>query len=231
MGILTIAMSRNYRDTLHLPKDEQTIPMRANLPEQEPRWQAFWREIDLYGRMLAKPAPNGDFILHDGPPYSNGDIHIGHALNKTLKDIVVRSYCMRGYRTPYVPGWDNHGMPIENAVSKQFLARGEKPDKATLRRACREYAQHFVQVQREQFERLGLVGDWEHPYLTMDYAFEAGIVRIFGELVQRGYIYRGLRPTLWCPTCQTALADAEVEYEPKGLRLDLCGVPRREAAR
>jgi hypothetical protein len=189
--------------------------MRANLPEQEPRWQAFWREIDLYGKMLAKPAPNGDFILHDGPPYSNGDIHIGHALNKTLKDIVVRSYCMRGYRTPYVPGWDNHGMPIENAVSKEFLARGEKPDKATLRRACRDYAQHFVQVQREQFERLGLVGEWDNPYLTMDYAFEAGIVRIFGELVQRGYIYRGLRPTLWCPTCQTALADAEVEYAPK----------------
>lgn len=208
-------MAHNYRETLHLPKDEQTIPMRANLPEQEPRWQAFWREIDLYSKMLAKPAPNGDFILHDGPPYSNGDIHIGHALNKTLKDIVVRSYCMRGYRTPYVPGWDNHGMPIENAVSKQFLARGEKPDKASLRRACRDYAQHFVAVQREQFERLGLVGEWAHPYLTMDYAFEAGIVRIFGELVQRGYIYRGLRPTLWCPTCQTALADAEVEYEPK----------------
>ena len=208
-------MAHNYRDTLYLPKDEQTIPMRANLPEQEPRWQAFWREIDLYAKMLAKPAPNGEFILHDGPPYSNGDIHIGHALNKTLKDIVVRSYCMRGYRTPFVPGWDNHGMPIENAVSKEFLARGEKPDKATLRRACREYAQRFVQVQREQFQRLGLVGEWDNPYLTMDYAFEAGIVRIFGELAQRGYIYRGLRPTLWCPTCQTALADAEVEYEPK----------------
>ncbi|MCS6918588.1 MAG: class I tRNA ligase family protein, partial [Fimbriimonadales bacterium] len=113
-------MARNYRDTLHLPKDEATIPMRANLPEQEPRWQAFWREIDLYHRLLQKPAPNGDYILHDGPPYSNGDIHIGHALNKTLKDIVVRSYAMRGYRTPYVPGWDNHGLPIENAVAKQF---------------------------------------------------------------------------------------------------------------
>jgi len=208
-------MAHNYRDTLHLPKDEQTIAMRANLPEQEPRWQAFWREIDLYQRMLEKPAPNGDFILHDGPPYSNGDIHIGHALNKTLKDIVVRSYRMRGYRTPYVPGWDNHGMPIENAVSKEFLARGEKPDKITLRRACREYAQRYVQIQREQFERLGLVGEWDNPYLTMDYAFEAGLVRIFGELAQRGYIYRGLRPTLWCPTCQTALADAEVEYDEK----------------
>ncbi len=208
-------MAHNYRDTLHLPKEEDTIAMRANLPEQEPRWQAFWREINLYQRMLEKPAPNGDFILHDGPPYSNGDIHIGHALNKTLKDIVVRSYCMRGYRTPYVPGWDNHGMPIENAVSKEFLARGEKPDKITLRRACREYAQRYVHIQREQFERLGLVGEWDNPYLTMDYAFEAGLVRIFGELAQRGYIYRGLRPTLWCPTCQTALADAEVEYDEK----------------
>ncbi|MCX7992210.1 MAG: class I tRNA ligase family protein, partial [Fimbriimonadales bacterium] len=154
-------------------------------------------------------------ILHDGPPYSNGDIHIGHALNKTLKDIVVRSYAMRGYRTPYVPGWDNHGLPIENAVAKQFLERGEKPDKIALRRACREYAAHYVKVQREQFERLGLLGEWDKPYLTMDYAFEAGLVRIFGELAQRGYIYRGLRPTLWCPTCQTALADAEVEYDEK----------------
>ena len=208
-------MERNYRETLNLPKDEQTIPMRANLPEQEPRWQAFWREINLYQRMLEKPAPNGDYILHDGPPYSNGDIHIGHALNKTLKDIVVRSYCMRGYCTPYVPGWDNHGLPIENAVAKQFMERGETPDKIALRRACREYAQRYVNIQREQFERLGLVGEWDKPYLTMDYAFEAGLVRIFGELAQRGYIYRGLRPTLWCPTCQTALADAEVEYDEK----------------
>ncbi len=208
-------MTQNYRDTLHLPKDDQTIPMRANLPEQEPRWQAFWREIDLYHRMLEKPAPNSDYILHDGPPYSNGDIHIGHALNKTLKDIVVRSYCMRGYRTPYVPGWDNHGMPIENAVARQLLERGEAPDKLTLRRACRDYARRYVAIQREQFERLGLVGEWDKPYLTMDYAFEAGLVRIFGELAQRGYIYRGLRPTLWCPTCQTALADAEVEYDEK----------------
>ncbi len=208
-------MANNYRETLNLPREDQTIPMRANLPEQEPRWQAFWREIALYERMLQKPAPNGDFILHDGPPYSNGDIHMGHALNKVLKDIIVRSYCMRGYRTPYVPGWDNHGMPIENAVSQRFLQEGRTPSKVELRQACRDYAWHFVNVQREQFKRLGLVGDWEHPYLTMDFAFEAGLVRIFGELVQRGYIYRDLRPTLWCPTCQTALAEAEVEYALK----------------
>lgn len=208
-------MAQNYRETLNLPKDEHTIPMRANLPEQEPRWQAFWHEHDLYAQLLAKPAPNGDFILHDGPPYSNGNIHMGHALNKVLKDIIVRSYAMRGYRTPYVPGWDNHGMPIENAVSQQFLQQGKTPSKVELRQACRAYAQHFVEVQRKQFERLGLVGDWEHPYLTMDYAFEAGIVRIFGELVERGYIYRDLRPVLWCPVCQTALAEAEVEYAPK----------------
>ncbi len=208
-------MANNYRETLNLPREDQTIPMRANLPEQEPRWQAFWREIALYERMLQKPAPNGDFILHDGPPYSNGDIHMGHALNKVLKDIIVRSYSMRGYRTPYVPGWDNHGMPIENAVSQRFLQEGKTPSKVELRQACRDYAWHFVKVQREQFKRLGLVGDWERPYLTMDYAFEAGLVRIFGELVQRGYIYRDLRPTLWCPTCQTALAEAEVEYALK----------------
>ena len=208
-------MAPNYRDTLNLPKDEQTIPMRANLPEQEPRWQAFWHAQNLYAQMLTKPAPQGDFILHDGPPYSNGNIHMGHALNKVLKDMIIRSYAMRGYHTPYVPGWDNHGMPIENAVSQQFLQQGKTPSKVELRRACREYARHFVHVQREQFQRLGLVGDWEHPYLTMDYRFEAGLVRIFGELVRSGYIYRDLRPTLWCPTCQTALAEAEVEYESK----------------
>ena len=208
-------MAGNYRETLNLPKEEWTIPMRTNLPEQEPRWQAFWHEIRLYERMLHKPSPQGDFILHDGPPYSNGNIHMGHALNKVLKDIIVRSYSMRGYRTPYVPGWDNHGMPIENAVSQQLRREGRSVTVAELRQACRQHAWHYVQVQREQFKRLGLVGDWEHPYLTMDAAYEAGIVRIFGELVQRGYIYRALRPVLWCPVCQTALAEAEVEYEPK----------------
>ena len=208
-------MAGNYRETLNLPKEEWTIPMRANLPEQEPRWQAFWHEIRLYERMLQKTAPQGDFILHDGPPYSNGDIHMGHALNKVLKDIIVRFYSMRGYRTPYVPGWDNHGMPIENAVSQQLRREGRSVMVAELRQACREHAWHYVQVQREQFKRLGLVGDWEHPYLTMDATYEAGIVRIFGELVQRGYIYRGLYPVLWCPVCQTALAEAEVEYELK----------------
>jgi isoleucyl-tRNA synthetase len=208
-------MAGNYRETLNLPKEEWTIPMRANLPEQEPRWQAFWHELRLYERMLQKPAPQGDFILHDGPPYSNGNIHMGHALNKVLKDIIVRSYAMRGYRTPYVPGWDNHGMPIENAVTQQFRGQGRSVTVAELRQACRAHAWHYVQVQREQFKRLGLVGDWEHPYLTMDAAYEAGIVRIFGELVQRDYIYRRLYPVLWCPVCETALAEAEVEYLPK----------------
>ena len=208
-------MAGNYRETLNLPKEEWTIPMRANLPEQEPRWQAFWHEIRLYERMLQKPAPQGDFLLHDGPPYSNGDIHMGHALNKVLKDIIVRFHAMRGYRTPYVPGWDNHGMPIENAVMQRLREQGRSVTVAELRQACREHAWHYVQVQREQFKRLGLVGDWEHPYLTMDAAYEAGIVRILGELVQRGYIYRSLYPVLWCPVCETALAEAEAEYERK----------------
>lgn len=209
-------MAQNdYRETLNLPDAEFAIPMKANLPEQEPKWQTFWEEIGLYQKMQEKAAPRGLFILHDGPPYSNGNIHMGHALNKVLKDIIVRHRSLLGYRAPFVPGWDNHGLPIENAVASRFLEQGVRPDKVTLRKACREYALHYVQVQREQFKRLGVIGDWEHPYLTMDYQFEAGLVRIFGELVERGYIYRELRPVLWCPLCMTALAQAEVEYEEK----------------
>ncbi|MGQ9526029.1 MAG: isoleucine--tRNA ligase, partial [Armatimonadota bacterium] len=154
--------------------------------------------------------------LHDGPPYSNGDIHIGTALqNKVPKDIVVRYHSMRGYRSPYVPGWDNHGMPIENNVAKEFQKAKKTPTKLELRKRCREYAAHFVNVQREQFMRLGINGDWENPYLTMSPEFEARIVAVFGELARAGYIYRGLRPIHWCPECQTALAEAEIEYEDK----------------
>ncbi len=200
----------DYDHTLNLPKT--SFPMKADLVKREPLFQQFWREHDIYRKALEKPAPRGVFILHDGPPYSNGDIHMGHALNKTLKDIIVKFRMLQGYRAPFVPGWDNHGMPIENEVTKEFRRKGEKPDKVTLRRRCREYAQHFVGRQREQFMRLGCIGDWDHPYLTMSYDFEATLVRVFGELVERGYIYRGLKPVLWCPVCETALADAEIEY-------------------
>lgn len=206
---------QDYRKTLNLPDQEFTIPMKAGLAEQEPRWQVFWNEMDLYRQMQEKESPKGLFILHDGPPYSNASIHMGQAMNKVLKDVIVRFHSLSGYRTPYIHGWDNHGMPIENAVSQRFIKEGKTVDRVTLRRACREHAQRFVQIQREQMQRLGLTGDWDRSYTTMDYRFEAGLVRIFGKLVQRGYVYRDLRPVLWCPTCRTALAEAEVEYAPK----------------
>jgi isoleucyl-tRNA synthetase len=189
--------------------------MKAELARREPEFQRYWDEIDLYARSLAKPAPKGTFILHDGPPYSNGDIHIGHALNKILKDIIVKYRTMDGYRSPYVPGWDNHGMPIENNVAQEFQKRKEHPTRAQIRERCREYAAHFVEKQREQFKRLGVRGDWENPYLTMSHEFEAAIVKVFGELATQGFIYRGLKPIHWCANDRTALAEAEIEYAEK----------------
>jgi isoleucyl-tRNA synthetase len=203
----------NYRDTLNLPQD--ILPMRANLPQREPEFQQFWEQAEIYRKSVEKDAPRGTFILHDGPPYSNGDIHMGHALNKVLKDIITRHRTMQGFRSPYVPGWDNHGMPIEYAVSQAAREAGETPSRVELRRRCREYARGWVETQREQFKRLGIRGDWEHPYLTMSHDFEARIVEIFAELALKGYVYRGLRPILWCPYDETALSEAEVEYDEK----------------
>src|ERR1051325_8835393 len=206
--------SMDYRKTLNVTlsdKDPGAMPQRGNLPAREPEIQSYWDEIDLYRLSVEKDGPT--FILHDGPPYSNGDIHLGHALNKIAKDIIVKYKTMQGYRSPYVPGWDNHGMPIENEVSKEFRKKGEKPDKVTMRKRCREYAASFVEKQKAQFKRLGVRGDWDNPYLTMSTDFEAKIVDVFGRLAEKGYIYRGLKPVLWCASCETALADAEVEYE------------------
>ncbi len=206
----------DYKHTLNITlsdKDPGAMPQRGNLPAREPELQKHWDDIDLYRLSVEKDAPKGTFILHDGPPYSNGDIHLGHALNKIAKDIIVKYKTMKGYRAPYIPGWDNHGMPIENEVSKEYRAKGQTPDKVTMRKRCREYAATFVQKQKEQFKRLGVRGDWENPYLTMSTDFEAKIVAVFGQLTEKGYIYRGLKPVLWCAFCETALADAEVEYE------------------
>ncbi len=208
---------RDYRRTLNITlsdKDPGAFPQRGNLPTKEPEYQKRWEQNGLYRKSLEKPAPRGSFVLHDGPPYSNGDIHLGHSLNKIAKDIVTRFRTMQGYRAPYVPGWDNHGMPIENAVARKFREEKKVVDRVTLRRACREYAAKWVDVQREQFKRLGVRGNWDDPYLTMSKEFEATIVEVFGELAAQGFIYRGLKPVLWCATCETALADAEVEYEP-----------------
>ncbi len=189
--------------------------MRANLPTREPEFQQFWEDQDVYRHSVERNAPRGLFVLHDGPPYSNGDIHTGHAMNKILKDIITRHRTMQGFRAPYVPGWDNHGMPIEYAVSQSAREAGETLTRVELRARCREYAARWVEVQKQQFRRLGVRGDWDHPYLTMDPEFEARIVEVFAELATAGFVYRGLKPILWCPYDETALAEAEVEYEEK----------------
>ncbi len=207
---------RDYRGTLNITlndKDPGAFPQRGSLPAKEPELQQKWDSADIYRKSVEKHAPKGKFILHDGPPYSNGDIHLGHALNKVAKDIVTRFKTMQGYSSPYVPGWDNHGMPIENAVSRKFREEKKNVSRVELRQACREYAASWVGVQREQFKRLGIRGQWDDPYLTMSKDFEAKIVEVFGELALKGFIYRGLKPVFWCATCETALADAEVEYE------------------
>ena len=206
----------SYRDTLNLPDTD--FPMKANLPQREPDWIRFWNERDVFGRLERERRsqandPARSFVLHDGPPYSNGNIHLGTAANKIWKDTLNKIHLLQGKHVPYVPGWDNHGMPIENNVAAEFRKKGVPVERAALRQACREYAARFVEIQKEQFQRLGVLGDWEHPYLTMDGAFEAEIVRTFGALVEGGYIYRGLRSIHWCPTDRTALAEAEIEYQ------------------
>ena len=201
----------DYSKTLNLPKTD--FPMKADLPAREPGFQAFWRERDIYRKSVEKPAPKGTFILHDGPPYSNGNIHLGHSLNKILKDLVTRYRTMQGYHSPYVPGWDNHGLPIEVQVMKEFREKKEKWTPETLRKRCRTFAQEWVTVQKEQFMRLGIRGDWDNAYLTMSPTFEAKIVETFAELAKRGYVYRGLKPVLWDSANETALANTEAEYK------------------
>src|SRR3954453_21853918 len=203
----------DYKDTLLMPKTE--FPMRGNLPKREPEMQQKWGEMDIYKLVQERTKDRPMFVLHDGPPYSNGDIHMGHALNKILKDFIVKYKTMDGYRAPYVPGWDNHGMPIENNVAKEFRERKQTPTRVELRARCREYAAQWVDTQRGQFRRLGVRGDWDHPYLTMSPDYEAKIVQVFGELATAGFIYRGLKPIHWGPRDGTALAEAEIEYEEK----------------
>ena len=199
-----------YSKTVNLPITD--FPMKANLPVRELDIQKFWEENEIYQKLVKKDSPKGDFILHDGPPYSNGDIHIGHALNKLLKDFVVRYMGMQGYRMNYYPGWDNHGMPIENKVSEEFRKKKIVPTKIEMRKACRAYAQKWVDIQRDQFKRLGNFAHWDKPYLTMSTGYESAIIKVFGELVEKGFIYRGLKPIHWCIHDETALAEAEIEY-------------------
>jgi len=206
-------MTTNYKSTLNLP--HTTFPMKADLPNREPAIIDGWHAQDLYGQIRQARAGGPAFILHDGPPYANGDIHIGHALNKTLKDLIVRYKTMRGFDAPYVPGWDCHGMPIEHQLFKELGKTKHQIDQAEFRQKARDYAQRYVDVQREQFKRLGVLGDWAGPYLTMAKDYELTILRVFRELVEAGFVYRGKKPVYWCATCETALAEAEVEYEDR----------------
>ena len=190
--------------------------MKGNLPNREPEFVARWAKQGLYQRIQESRAGKPLYVLHDGPPYANGHIHIGHALNKILKDIIVKSRTMEGMQAPYVPGWDCHGLPIEHQVTKQLGDRKKDMSATDLRRQCREYADKFWNIQRDEFQRLGVLGDWDRPYLTMDKAYEATIIREFGKFVEQGGVYKGLKPVLWCTQDQTALAEAEVEYMDHG---------------
>lgn len=202
-----------YDNTLNLP--QTGFPMRANLPSREPEILKFWDEIRLYEKVQENTQGKPDFILHDGPPYANGHIHVGHTLNKVLKDIIVKYKSMTGYNAPYVPGWDTHGLPIEQQAIKALGLDRHKTDVLEFRRHCKEYAWKYVNIQREEFRRLGVRGDWENPYLTLEPRFEAVQIRVFGEMAKKGYIYKGLKPVYWCADCETALAEAEIEYQDK----------------
>ena len=201
----------DYNKTINLPKTD--FPMRAGLPKREPEMLKRWQEQDVYNELLKKNEGKPLFNLHDGPPFSNGGIHMGTAMNKALKDIITRSYAMRGYYTPYIPGWDNHGMPIESAIIKQNKLNHKAMSIPDFRSACHDFAQHYVGVQMDAFKRMGVIGDWEHPYLTMNPGFEAEEVKVFGAMYKKGYIYKDFKPVYWCPHDETALAEAEIEYQ------------------
>ena len=205
-----MAQTSDYKKTLNLP--QTTFAMKGNLPQSEPRRLEKWREIDLYKLIREKSAGRPKFILHDGPPYANGEIHMGHALNKILKDLVVKSRTMLGYDSPYVPGWDCHGLPIESAIEKELKEKKKEMSAADFRRACRAFAARYVDIQRKDFIRLGVLGDWFKPYMTMSFDYEADIAGALGRFMQTGMVYKGLKPVHWCIVDQSALAEAEVEY-------------------
>ena len=204
-------MAQDYGKTLNLPNTE--FPMRASLPQREPETLAKWEQMDIYNNLMKRNADKPKYILHDGPPFANGDIHIGHALNKILKDIVIKQKTMTGFCTPYIPGWDTHGLPIERQAIKKLGINKSEVTPVEFRQVCRDFALTYVNNQREQFKRLGVIADWENPYLTLMPEFEGKQIETFGEMAKRGYIYKGLKPVIWCTDCETALAEAEIEYK------------------
>ena len=201
----------DYNKTLNLPKTE--FPMRASLPQREPEFLKGWEKRKLYNQLMEHNEGKPLFVLHDGPPYANGSIHIGHALNKTLKDFIVRYKNMTGFKSPYVPGWDTHGLPTELAARKKAGITAESNiSDLELRKICRDTALGFVDIQREGFKRLGVMAEWDHPYITLQKEFEQEQIKVFAQMASKGYIYKGLKPVYWCPDCKTALAEAEIEY-------------------
>ena len=213
----------DYKDTLNLPRTD--FPMRAGLPRREPDWLARWEEIGIYDRLretardaAATGTPRPPFTLHDGPPYANGHLHIGHALNKTIKDMIVRSHQMLGHDSRYIPGWDCHGLPIEWKIEQQYREKGRNKDAVDIvefRRECRDFADHWIDVQRTEFKRLGVTGNWADPYLTMDFHAERVIAEEFQKFLMNETLYQGSKPVMWSPVEKTALAEAEVEYHDK----------------
>lgn len=203
----------DYSKTLNLPETE--FPMRGNLPKREPEILKFWAENDIYNKRQQKAKGKKQFILHDGPPYANGKIHLGHVVNKVLKDMILKYKSLQGYQTPYVPGWDTHGMPIEHAAIKNLGLNRHELDPLALREECKNYALQWIDTQREDFKRLGVNGDWDNPYITLKHAYEAKQIEVFGDMAKKGHIYKGLKTVYWCPTCETALAEAEIEYAEK----------------
>src|SRR5437660_7914837 len=202
----------DYKNTLNLPRTD--FPMKADLVAREPERLQRWEAAGLYERIQAQRAGAEKFVLHDGPPFANGDVHIGTALNKILKDIIVKYKTVRGFSAPYVPGWDCHGLPIEFKVTQDMRKAGDTAsDAATIRKACEAHARKYIDLQRAQFKRLGILGDWDNPYLTLNKEYEADELRLFADIVEKGFVYRGKKPIYWSIPCRTALAEAEVEYK------------------
>src|SRR5690625_4361425 len=203
----TISPLMDYKHTLNLP--DTPFPMRGNLPKREPQWIAEWQENKVYEAIRKASAERPKFILHDGPPYANGDIHIGHAVNKILKDIIIKSRNMAGFDAQYIPGWDCHGMPIEIQIERKF---GKNLPVEEMQAKARTYAYEQIERQKKDFLRLGVLGEWDNPYLTMNYSNEADELRVLAQIMKKGFVFRGLKPVNWCFDCRSALAEAEVEY-------------------
>src|SRR5215207_7536421 len=204
---------KNYKQTLNLPQTQ--FPMEAKLVQNEPARLRMWQEARLYEKLITARAksPKGKWVLHDGPPFANGDIHIGHVINKVLKDVILRFRSMQGYQTPYVPGWDCHGLPIEHKIQQELGPKLREMATVDVRKRCFEYAAKYAKVQSEQFQRLGILGEWENPYLTMKPEYEADTLEVFAKFVEAGLVYKKLKPVSWSVTNRTALAEAELEYQ------------------